>query len=96
MSTSMSQDSQQENIQKKAEVIFKEQRQLSFGRVDKLFCYLMVGQWLFAILIAVLVAPYQWEGKVRSINVHVPVAIFLGAAIGFFPILALSARWIKS
>jgi hypothetical protein len=58
---------------------------------DRLFAKLMVGQWLFAIVIALVVSPHAWEGRVRTVHAHVWFAIFLGGAIGAFPI-ALAVR----
>ena len=58
---------------------------------DRLFAKLMVGQWLFAIVIALVVSPYAWEGRVRTMHAHVWFAIFLGGAISVFPI-ALAVR----
>ena len=58
---------------------------------DRLFAKLMIGQWLFAIVIALVVSPYAWEGRVRTVHAHVWFAIFLGGAISVFPI-ALAVR----
>jgi hypothetical protein len=58
---------------------------------DRFFAKLLVGQWLFAIAIALVVSPYAWEGKTRTVHVHVWFAIFLGAAINAFPV-ALALR----
>ena len=58
---------------------------------DRFLAKLMVGQWLFAIFIAVVVSPYAWEGKVKTVHVHVWFAVFLGAAISAFPV-ALAMR----
>ena len=58
---------------------------------DRLFAKLMVGQWLFAIVIALVVSPYAWEGRVRTVHAHVWFAIFLGGAISAFPV-ALAVR----
>jgi len=58
---------------------------------DRLFAKLMVGQWLFAIVIALVVSPHAWEGRVRTVHAHVWFAIFLGGAISAFPI-ALAVR----
>ena len=58
---------------------------------DRLFAKLMVGQWLFAIVIALVVSPYAWEGRTRTVHAHVWFAIFLGGAISVFPI-ALAVR----
>ena len=58
---------------------------------DRLFAKLMVGQWLFAIVIALVVSPYAWEGRVRTVHAHVWFAILLGGAVSAFPI-ALAVR----
>jgi len=58
---------------------------------DRFFARLMVGQWVFAVVIALFVSPYAWEGKVRTVHVHVWFALFLGGAISAFPV-ALAVR----
>ena len=58
---------------------------------DRFFARLMAGQWAFAVFIAVVLSPYAWEGKVRTVHVHVWFAVFLGAVISAFPI-ALALR----
>src|SRR5262249_13615551 len=50
------------------------------------FVYLMIGQWLFAIALAIWLSPYAWSGKLRSTHVHVYAAIGLGAAISSLPV----------
>ena len=58
---------------------------------DRFFARLMLGQWAFAILLAVVLSPYAWEGKVRTVHAHVWAAVFLGGAINAFPV-ALAFR----
>ncbi|HEV7502646.1 MAG TPA: two-component sensor histidine kinase, partial [Vicinamibacteria bacterium] len=53
---------------------------------DRFFAKLMIGQWVFALGIALFVSPYAWEGKVRTVHVHVWYALFLGGAISAFPV----------
>ena len=48
----------------------------------------MVGQWVFAIVIALVFSPYAWEGRERAVHVHVWTAVLLGGAITGFP-----SRW---
>jgi hypothetical protein len=57
-----------------------------FKRTDRMFAYLMVGQWLFGILIAVIFSPYTWAGRQSAPHVHLYSAIFLGGAISALPI----------
>ncbi|MDC0711346.1 ATP-binding protein [Stigmatella sp. ncwal1] len=56
-------------------------------RVDAVFAWLMVGQWLFAIGIAWVLAPYGWEGTARALHVHLHAALFLGGGLSLLPIL---------
>ena len=58
---------------------------------DRFFAKLMIGQWVFAIGIALLLSPYAWEGKVRTVHVHVWAAVLLGGAINVLPV-ALAVR----
>ena len=70
----------------RAEELFQEQRDNLSRRTSRLFAVLMMVQWAAAIVIAVVVSPYAWEGHTRSINAHVWVAIFLGGAITSLPV----------
>jgi len=59
---------------------------------DRFFAKLMVGQWLFAILIALTFSPYGWEGKVKNVHMHVWIAVLLGAIVASLPIFLARAR----
>jgi hypothetical protein len=63
---------------------------------DRLLARLMAGQWVFAIFVSLVLSPYAWEGKVRTVHVHVWAAVFLGGAISAFPIAlaALRPGWV--
>lgn len=79
-------------VEDKARVLFAERRTAAFTRADKLFSWLMAGQWVFAVLAAWLLSPYAWEGKMKSVHLHVQAAVFLGAAISIFPIVLARLR----
>ena len=55
-------------------------------QTDRTFAWLILAQWLVAILIAALYSPYAWEGKTRSIHVHLFTALFLGGSISSLPV----------
>lgn len=55
-------------------------------RTDRLFAYLMIGQWLAAIVVAIWLSPFTWAGRVRVVHGHVFAAIVLGGAIVSLPI----------
>jgi hypothetical protein len=78
-------------IVRRAEERFKAHWMEIVSGTDRFFARLMIGQWLFAIFIALVLSPYAWEGKVKTVHLHVWFAVFLGAAISAFPI-ALAVR----
>lgn len=65
---------------------FERYRRRTLASTDRLFAGLFVGQWLFAIFIALVLSPYGWEGKERAVHMHVWIAIFLGGALASLPI----------
>jgi signal transduction histidine kinase len=73
-------------VNERAEGLFQEHRQEVFKETDRVFAWLMGAQWIFGIVIALLFSPYGWEGKIRSMHLHVQLAVFLGAAISALPI----------
>jgi hypothetical protein len=75
-----------ERIVQRAEARFASDRDSLHRSTDRLFAWLMGGQWLFGIVVALLVSPYAWEGKVRTVHVHVWAAVLLGGAIASLPI----------
>lgn len=56
------------------------------SRTDRLFGWLLLGEWVFGILIAAVFSPYGWEGKTRVFSNHLPIAILLGGAIVSLPV----------
>src|SRR6185436_12567212 len=61
-------------------------------RTDRWFAWLMIVQWLFGILLAVVYSPYGWAGRARSVHEHVYAAVFLGGAIASLPVLLALVR----
>ncbi len=76
----------------RARALYDEQLRAVYQQRDRVFAWLFAGQWLFAILIALLWSPYGWEGKARTIHVHVYYAVLLGGALTIPPILIMRAR----
>jgi len=75
-----------------AEALFRERYDANVRRTDRLFAYLLLGEWALALAIAIWFSPYGWSGKIRTVHVHVPVAIFLGGAITLPPVLLAFTR----
>ena len=72
-------------IADRAEERFQSRVRRVFVETDRLFGWLMLGQWIFAIFLALFFSPYGWIGKRQVVSVHVPLAIFLGGALSSLP-----------
>jgi hypothetical protein len=73
-------------IVRRARERYQSYREEVYQKTDRMFAWLMVGQWVFGILLALTFSPYAWEGKTRVWHVHVGAAVFLGAAISSLPV----------
>jgi two-component system, NtrC family, sensor histidine kinase HydH len=54
-------------------------------KTDRMFGWLMIGQWVFGIVVALTFSPYAWEGKTKFVHMHVWTAILLGGALSSLP-----------
>jgi hypothetical protein len=81
-----------QSIVVKARERFERQMDRTRRNVDQLFVRLLLAEWLFAILVAVVFSPYGWSGKVRVVHMHVWIAVLLGGAIVSLPVLAAFTR----
>jgi two-component system, NtrC family, sensor histidine kinase HydH len=79
-------------IVERAEGRFAAHRQQVFRDTDRMFARLMLAQWVFAVVLALVVSPWAWQGKEKTVHVHVWVAIFLGGAITSLPVLLARER----
>jgi hypothetical protein len=52
---------------------------------SRVFVYLLIGQWAFAIVCAATLSPRTWTGEVSTTHAHVWAAIVLGGALTIFP-----------
>ncbi len=59
---------------------------------DRMFLWLLLVQWVFAVVLAVWLSPYAWEGKSRAINMHVQIAVLFGGLINALPIALIFLR----
>jgi len=56
-------------------------------RIDRMFCYLLVAEWLGGIAAALWLSPRTWIGASSHIHWHVWAAVFFGGALAAFPVL---------
>jgi hypothetical protein len=73
-------------IVRRAETRYQERRRAVMVQTDRMFAWLMLGQWAFGIGLAVLVSPWAWDGKVRTVHVHVWAATLLGGLLTSLPV----------
>ena len=66
--------------------LFREQQQNIIRHTDRLFSWLMICQWFFAMGLALWLSPRTWSGVNSQINPHVWLALFLGGIITSVPV----------
>jgi len=54
-------------------------------RTDRVFAWLLLGEWLAGITLAFTVSPRTWAGIDSQVHAHVWAALALGAAIVLYP-----------
>ncbi|KYG61589.1 hypothetical protein AZI86_17960 [Bdellovibrio bacteriovorus] len=57
----------------------------NYVKIDRAFGWLMIGQWVFGILAAVVISPYTWIGEAKQVHLHVWASVLLGGLICLFP-----------
>lgn len=76
----------------RAELIFDELLAMHRRRIDRLFVYVLIAQWLFGVVLTAVISPYTFTGDVASMHFHVKLAVFFGAVLNAFPITLALAR----
>jgi PAS domain S-box-containing protein len=72
-----------------ADALFEGQLTLVWKRTDQLFGYLLVFQWVAAVLVATIVSPLAWEGRDSYIHPHVLFALIFGGILTLPPLLLI-------
>lgn len=75
------QNRQQENAHK---MYLKTQKE-TWVRTDKLFSYLMLAQWIFAVICAMVISPQTYSGAVGTWHPHMIAALVLGGLLTLLP-----------
>ncbi|MHB8637649.1 MAG: response regulator [Fimbriimonadaceae bacterium] len=71
---------------RRSDAIFDQQMNVIHRRADRMFCVLMLLQWIGGIVAALLISPKTYAGPTASTHPHVVAAVVLGAAIISLPI----------
>ncbi|HWW03556.1 MAG TPA: response regulator [Candidatus Acidoferrum sp.] len=80
-------ETHQDDVPTRAEALFDQAQSDLHRRIDRMFCYLLVVQWLGGIAAALWISPRTWIGASSYTHWHVWAAIFFGGALAGFPIL---------
>lgn len=83
--TAASVESVNESVNERADAVFRGHQQALYRKTDRMFAYLMMVQWLAAIVFALLVGPFTWVGARSQVHVHVWAAVILGGIISVVP-----------
>src|SRR5687768_598286 len=73
-------------VARRADQIFAKRFDANARRVDRMFVVLMLAQWAFAIIVAIWLSPYAWEGKEKAVHLHVYIAVVIGGLLSSLPI----------
>ncbi len=61
-------------------------------KIDRMFGKLLIAQWLFAIVLALVISPFSYAGTERTLHVHVKAAVIFGAIINALPLALIYLR----
>jgi signal transduction histidine kinase/DNA-binding NarL/FixJ family response regulator/HPt (histidine-containing phosphotransfer) domain-containing protein len=64
-----------------SQMIFTAHMRQLHQRIDRMFVVLMFVQWAFAVLCAVWLSPFTWEGTQWSVHPHVWLAVLIGGLL---------------
>ena len=54
-------------------------------QTDRVFAYLLLAQWIFAVVLALAISPFTWAGDKATIHPHVWIAIVVGGLVCALP-----------
>ena len=61
-------------------------------RTDRMFCWLLLAQWLAAIVVALVWSPRTWIAQYWSLHQHVLAAALLGGLFAAYPLYLIRRR----
>jgi signal transduction histidine kinase/ActR/RegA family two-component response regulator len=79
-------------IQRRADELWAQGLDQERRATDRVFFWLLLAQWAFAIFLAMHFSPRAWEGKVSSVHFHVHVAVLFGGLINVLPLTLIIVR----
>src|SRR6266404_6778238 len=74
-------------VRERAAALFQQAQHDLHTRIDRMFCYLLIVQWLGGIAAAFWISPRTWIGAASHTHWHIWAAIFFGGTLAGFPVL---------
>jgi PAS domain S-box-containing protein len=71
---------------KRVTQLFHQQHQNIIRHTDQMFAWIMIFQWVFAVGLALWLAPLAWNGTASRIHPHIWLALCLGGLITGLPV----------
>ncbi len=75
-----------------AEQIFQRATFRSCATTDGFMAILLIIQWPAAIITALIISPYTWDGPLSRTHIHVWTALILGGLLTIFPVALCKLR----
>lgn len=75
-----------DRVEKRSNDLYAEQCNQVYRNTDRLFAFLLFGQWIAGVVIALWISPLTWAGKFSDVHIHIWMSIFLGGLIVAMPI----------
>jgi len=79
-------------VEQRSRELFDDHLHRILIRTDRLFASLMVVQWAFGMILAVVISPKTWAGAVSQPHVHVWAAFLLGGLLTAAPVALVWRR----
>jgi signal transduction histidine kinase len=79
-------------IRKRAAEIYRNDLRGVYVRTDRVFLWLFIMQWAAAIVVALVISPYAWAGRTRTLHLHVEIAVFGGLIMNLLPVVLIFLR----
>ena len=76
----------------RADELFREHFDANARVTSRVFAWLFIGQWAFAMMLALVWSPYGWAGKAQVIHAHVWAALGLGGLLCSLPLFLALKR----
>lgn len=79
-------------IDSRVTTLLDAQRHSLHERTEKMFCALLIFQWIAGIAAAIWLSPLSWAGLHSSVHFHVWAAVILGGILTLFPVFLVFTR----